>query len=55
MGNHRRQHSPRQPSWASLKDQGLSERHVLLAIELGFNPGTLVFDARISRLEVSLD
>ena len=39
---HHEQRPSRQPTWASLKDDGLSERHVLMAIDLGFTPPGLV-------------
>jgi hypothetical protein len=35
MGKHRKRHASRTPTWSSLKVAGLSERHVLMAQELG--------------------
>ena len=35
MGKHRKRQASRSPTWASLKVAGLSERHVLMAQELG--------------------
>ena len=35
MGRHRKRHSSRTPTWSLLKEGGLSERHVLMAQELG--------------------
>ena len=41
MGKHRKRHSHRTPNWSSLKAEGLSERHVLMAQELGLEAGSI--------------
>jgi hypothetical protein len=42
MNRKRRDRSLRYPTWHSLKEKDLTERHVLMAIDLGYNPATLL-------------